>query len=220
VPGNGAGDGRLHARAANRRAREALLPALGAHVAALEEHVDRVGELSSRVAVALGLPEQEARTIGLAGRLHDIGKIGIPRAILDKPGALDEQEWAHVRRHTVIGERIVLGDPALADTAPLIRSSHERVDGNGYPDRLRGASIPLGSRIIAVCDAFDALTSDRVYRRAIGTRAALTELRRNGGSQFDASVVEALAGLSELNAATLRRHADGQPGEPAAALVA
>jgi HD-GYP domain-containing protein (c-di-GMP phosphodiesterase class II) len=103
----------------------------------------------------------------------------------------------------MIGERMVHSDPALADTAPLIRSSHERVDGNGYPDRLRGASIPLGSRIIAVCDAFDALTSDRVYRRAIGTRAALAELRRNGGSQFDASVVEALAALLGLNDAGL-----------------
>jgi HD-GYP domain-containing protein (c-di-GMP phosphodiesterase class II) len=163
-----------------------------------EEHVERVGELSARVAQALGLPEHETRRIGLAGRLHDIGKAAIPTAILGKPGPLDEREWRYMRQHTVIGEQMVLAAPALAETAPLIRSSHERVDGNGYPDRLRGDSIPLGSRIIAVCDAFDAMTTDRVYRPALGTRAALDELSRHAGSQFDPTVVTALSNLEGL----------------------
>jgi HD-GYP domain-containing protein (c-di-GMP phosphodiesterase class II) len=178
----------------------AALPQQDAHV---EEHVERVGDLSAAVAEALGLPERETRRIGLAGRLHDIGKAAIPSAILDKAGPLDEHEWQYMRQHTVIGERMVMASGTLAETAPLIRSSHERVDGNGYPDRLQGASIPLGSRIIAVCDAFDAMTSDRVYRRALGTRAALAELTNNAGSQFDPTVVEALSGLPSLRHGTV-----------------
>jgi HD-GYP domain-containing protein (c-di-GMP phosphodiesterase class II) len=178
---------------------DAALAAFGEQDAHVEEHVERVGELSARVARALGLPEHETRRIGLAGRLHDIGKAAIPTSILGKPGPLDEREWHHMRQHTVIGEQMVLSAPGLAEAAPLIRSSHERVDGTGYPDRLSGASIPLGSRIIAVCDAFDAMTTDRVYRAALGTCAALEELSRHAGSQFDPTVVAALSSLPGLS---------------------
>jgi HD-GYP domain-containing protein (c-di-GMP phosphodiesterase class II) len=173
-----------------------------AGAAHVQAHVERVGELSAAVARILGLSEHETRRIALAGRLHDIGKAAIPTAILGKPGPLDEHEWHYMRQHTVIGERMVLASATLAETAPLIRSSHERVDGNGYPDRLHGTSIPLGARIIAVCDAFDAMTSDRVYRQALGTRAALAELTRHAGSQFDPTVVEAFAKLPSLRHTT------------------
>jgi two-component system cell cycle response regulator len=131
--------------------------------------------------------------VRLAGRLHDVGKTAIPAAILDKPGPLDEPEWEFVRRHPLIGERIVLAAPALASTAELIRSSHERIDGHGYPEALAAADIPLGSRIIAVCDAFDAMTCDRSYRQAMSTDEAIEELRRNAGTQFDRAVVAAFA---------------------------
>jgi HD-GYP domain-containing protein (c-di-GMP phosphodiesterase class II) len=185
-------------RAPGQEPGDALVAAFPQQDAHVEEHVERVGELSAAVAEALGLPEHETRRIGLAGRLHDIGKAAIPTAILGKAGPLDDHEWRYMRQHTVIGERMVLTSATLAETAPLIRSSHERVDGTGYPDRLQGANIPLGSRIIAVCDAFDAMTTDRVYRSAVGPRAALAELVRHAGSQFDPTVVEALSKLPSL----------------------
>jgi two-component system, cell cycle response regulator len=126
----------------------------------------------------------------LAGRLHDIGKTAIPAAILDKPGPHDERQWTFMRRHPLIGERIVMAAPALASTAELIRSSHERIDGHGDPDGLAGEDIPIGSGIIAVCDAFDAMTSRRPYRPGMSDGEALEELRRHTGTQFDAAVVE------------------------------
>jgi HD-GYP domain-containing protein (c-di-GMP phosphodiesterase class II) len=126
-----------------------------------------------------------------AAQLHDVGKIAIPDAILRKPGPLDEQEWSFVRRHTIVGERILSAAPALAEVAALVRSSHERFDGTGYPDSLARDAIPLGSRIIAVCDAFDAMTSERPYRRAMAPADALAELTRCSGSQFDPRIVAA-----------------------------
>jgi two-component system, cell cycle response regulator len=184
---------------ASRQVTDALLAVFSEQCVFVDEHLDRVAELSEQVATALGLPEHETRRIGLAARLHDIGKTAIPGSILDKPGPLDDREWEYMRQHTLIGARIVLAAPALAETAPLIRSSHERVDGGGYPDRLAGPDIPLGSRIIAVCDAFDAMMTDRIYRPSIGIHAALAELERHAGSQFDPAVVEALANLPALH---------------------
>jgi HD-GYP domain-containing protein (c-di-GMP phosphodiesterase class II) len=115
----------------------------------------------------------------------------VPDAILDKPGPLDEEEWAFMRRHTLIGERILSEAPALVPVARLVRSSHERMDGGGYPDGLTGEEIPLGARIVAVCDAFEAMTVPRPYREAVEPEDALTELRRCAGTQFDPEVVEA-----------------------------
>jgi HD-GYP domain-containing protein (c-di-GMP phosphodiesterase class II) len=129
--------------------------------------------------------------VGHAAQLHDVGKIAIPDAILNKPGPLDEDEWRFMRRHTIIGERIVSGAPALSEAARLIRASHERFDGDGYPDGLRGEEIPIGSRVIAVCDAFDAMIADRPYRASLSPAAAMRELERCSGSQFDPVVVEA-----------------------------
>ena len=124
-------------------------------------------------------------------KLHDIGKMAVPDAILSKPGPLDGEEWDYVRQHTLIGERIVAAAPPLAPVARLVRSSHERWDGGGYPDGLRGDEIPLGARVVAVCDAFDAMTTQRPYREPVSEVAAEAELRRCAGTQFDPMVVEA-----------------------------
>jgi two-component system, cell cycle response regulator len=129
--------------------------------------------------------------VARATELHDVGKIAVPDAILDKPGALDPIEWSFMRRHPLIGERILLAAPALRPVARLVRSSHERWDGGGYPDGLRGDEIPLGARVVAVCDAFDAMTTERPYRQPITEDEALAELRRCAGTQFDPMVVEA-----------------------------
>jgi diguanylate cyclase (GGDEF)-like protein len=202
---------------ASREVTDALLQVIAEQNAPLDEHVERVSALCAAVAEALDRPEQEVSLIRLAAQLHDVGKTAIPAAILEKSGPLDEREWAFVHRHPIIGERIVLAAPALASTAPLIRSSHERVDGRGYPDQLAGEEIPLGSRIIAVCDAFDAMTTDRVYRRAMSVPAALAELERSAGSQFDAQIVAVSRGVisrskqADRVRATSHRHP--QPGK-------
>ena len=178
---------------ASRQVTDALLQVLTEQQVTLDDHVgriDRVSELAAALAIARGEPASEVARIQLAGRLHDIGKAAIPEAILDKPGPLSDREWEFMRRHPAIGERIVLAAPALANTAEIIRSTHERIDGHGYPDGLTGDSIPVGSRIIAVCNAFDAMTSERPYRPAMTADAAILELKRNAGTQFDAEIVE------------------------------
>jgi HD-GYP domain-containing protein (c-di-GMP phosphodiesterase class II) len=124
-----------------------------------------------------------------------VGKVAIPDAILDKPGPLDEAEWEFMRQHTVVGERILQAAPALQRVAVLVRSTHERMDGDGYPDGLAGPDIPLIARIVAVCDAFDAMTSDRSYRRAMSTEVAMAELDECSGAQFDPTVVDAIRHL-------------------------
>jgi two-component system cell cycle response regulator len=161
----------------------------------LDEHADGVGVLAVMLADRLGLTDAEQARIQLAARLHDIGKTAIPDSLLDKRGPLVDEEWAFIRRHTLIGERIVRAAPSLAPTADLIRSSHERVDGTGYPDRLSGDQIPIGSRIIAVCDAYDAMTTTRVYRAAMTPANALEEISREAGAQFDPEVARAFVEL-------------------------
>ncbi|MHB8691043.1 MAG: HD domain-containing phosphohydrolase [Solirubrobacteraceae bacterium] len=188
-------DERLYANKASRsstsrQVTDALLQVLTEQSASLDDHVERVSEFAAMLAIALDLPELEVQRIRLAAKLHDIGKTAIPAAILDKPAPLDEHEWAFMRRHPGIGARIVSAAPALAHTAALIHASHERIDGNGYPDGLAGDEIPLGSRIIAVCDAFEAMTSDRLYRPAVDIDAAFEELRRHANAQFDERIVE------------------------------
>jgi diguanylate cyclase (GGDEF)-like protein len=184
---------------ASRQVTDALLQVMSEQNVFFDEHVERVAALAGTVAEALGLPEHEVRRIGLAARLHDIGKTAIPAAILEKPGPLDEREWEFVRRHPLIGERIVLAAPALANTAPLIRSSHERLDGQGYPDGLKGSEIPVGSRIIAVCDAYDAMTSDRIYRPSITVDEALQRLKHQAGTHFDATIVDTFCSAISLH---------------------
>jgi diguanylate cyclase (GGDEF)-like protein len=176
---------------AGRQTTDVLLSALAERNEDLGNHVHDVRDLCDAVADQLDLwPEVKAPLLQAAS-LHDVGKVAIPDTILDKPGPLSEEEWEFMRRHTIIGERILSAAPALADAAALVRSSHERWDGWGYPDGLAEDAIPLGARIIAVCDAFDAMVSPRPYRTPISETEALRELIRCSGSQFDPAVVDA-----------------------------
>jgi diguanylate cyclase (GGDEF)-like protein len=175
---------------ARRQSTDVLLQVLTERGADLEQHLTGVARLAHLTARELGLGDQDVLAVRLAAELHDVGKTAIPEAILSKPGPLDDDEWDFMRTHTLIGERIILAAPSLAHAAPVVRASHERVDGTGYPDRLRGDEIPLGARIVAVCDAFDAMVSDRPYRNAMSVAEACVELRRSAGSQFDQQVVE------------------------------
>jgi HD-GYP domain-containing protein (c-di-GMP phosphodiesterase class II) len=147
--------------------------------------------LARGVARRLGLAPDEREVVARAAELHDIGKMAIPESILEKREPLSDSEWALNRRHTIIGERILAAAPALERSARLVRSSHERIDGRGYPDGLEATDIPLGSRIILVADAFDAMRSERSYGRALSEGDALAELRRCAGTQFDTAVVAA-----------------------------
>ena len=180
--------GRISALA---QSKSVLLRAVGEWDAELSAHGEAVARLAAGTARELGLDDEDIERIATAAELHDIGKIAIPRALLHKPGKLDDAEWEFLRRHTLIGERIVAGAPALVGVSKLIRSSHERWDGRGYPDALAGDAIPLGSQIVFVCDAFSAMTSDRPYAPARTEADAIAELRRNAGSQFSPAVVEA-----------------------------
>ena len=180
---------------AGRQTTDVLLRVLAERNPELALHLDDVTQLCDAVGRRMGLPEDERIALVQAASLHDIGKAAIPDAILEKPAELSEEEWEFMRGHTVVGERILSSAPALCDAAKIVRSSHERYNGTGYPDRLAGAEIPLGARIVAVCDAYDAMTSDRPYRAAMSSSAALAELRRCAGSQFDPAVVEAFASV-------------------------
>jgi two-component system, cell cycle response regulator len=157
------------------------------------------------------------RLLRRAAELHDVGKVAIPDAILTKAGALDDAEWALMREHTAIGERILSAAPALSAVAGIVRSAHERIDGAGYPDRLAGDAIPLEARIVFVCDAFDAMTSARPYDAARTPAAAIAELRRGAGTQFDARVVEAFAAELAEGSAALTRSAPSRSSAPAPA---
>ena len=166
-------------------------------------HSERVAKLGEEVATALGLDRRSAETIGLAGLLHDIGKIGVPDAILQKPGILSDTERAVMMGHAALGASIISGaeSTALQALVPLVRHHHEWVDGRGYPDGLAGDEIPLGAAILAVADAFDTIVTDRPYRAGRPVTDGLAELRRGAGSQFRTDVVEALAGLDWVQSA-------------------
>jgi len=177
---------------AGRQATDALVRVLAERNPDLGDHMSGVTSLCTGVADQLGLADEERRTLLQAAELRDIGKAAIPDAILHKPGPLDDEELAFMRQHTIIGERILGAAPALSGSAKLVRWSHERADGSGYPDGLSGDEIPMGARIIAVCDCYDAMISSRAYRAApMSHEGAVAELRRCAGSQFDARVVNA-----------------------------
>lgn len=182
---------------AGRQSTDVLLRILSERSPALGVHLDEVTTLCDIVAQRLGLPEEDRAPLLQAASLHDVGKAAIPDEILDKPGPLDDEETAFMRRHTLIGERILSAAPALVRAARLVRFSHERFDGTGYPDRLAGDEIPLGSSIIAVCDAYDAMVSERPYQRPRSPEQARAELRRCAGAQFDPDVVEAFCAVLE-----------------------
>jgi len=169
-------------------------PHLGAHGAA-------VAEIATRAARGLGMNDSERTAIRRAAELHDIGKIAIPDSILQKPGPLSAEEWDFMRQHTILGERILSAAPSLAALGKVVRATHERWDGGGYPDGLAGEEIPLAARIIFAADAYDAITSERPYARQRTPEEAIAELRRCSGSCFDPEVVEAVVeAATELRA--------------------
>jgi diguanylate cyclase (GGDEF)-like protein len=188
-----------HGRSSGAREQlsDVLVRAMRAKHPYLEGHASEVGQLSAAVARRLGVRGEELDEIARAAELHDVGKVGIPDALLDKQGPLTADEWDFMHQHTILGERILNAAPALRPVARIVRSTHERWDGGGYPDGLRGEEIPLAARIVAVSDAYDAMTSDRSYRPALSREDALRELRAASGTQFDPAVVAAC--LEELD---------------------
>jgi putative two-component system response regulator len=187
------------------RLRQALIRMDAAHkaVAALanaveakdpntEQHCQRLANLAARLGAQAGLDGIDLEAVAYGALLHDVGKIGVPEAILTKPTPLDIDEWEIMRRHPEIGERICEPLAAAGTFTPIVRHHHERWDGRGYPDGLRGEAIPLGARIVGLVDAFDAMTHDRPYRRALPTPVAINELWRESGSQFDRALVPLL----------------------------
>jgi HD-GYP domain-containing protein (c-di-GMP phosphodiesterase class II) len=159
-------------------------------------HTEDVVGLTVRVAERMQLDEDTCRAAEMGALLHDIGKIAVPDEIINKPGPLDDEEWAIMKTHTVEGERMLkqVGG-LLADVGLVVRASHERWDGGGYPDGLAGEQIPVAARIVSACDAFNAMTTDRSYRKALPLATAVGELERCAGTQFDPAVVEALVAL-------------------------
>jgi len=154
------------------------------------DHVVRTGELAMRVGERFRMSTSDLRDLGLAAMLHDVGKVNVPDEILKKPARLTAEEYEVMKLHPVDGEAMLASEPALAAAARIVRSHHERFDGAGYPDGMVGREIPLPSRIIAVCDALDAMTHDRQYRRAMPLNMAFAVLREHSGSQWDEQVVE------------------------------
>ncbi len=190
-------DQRLYAQKQRKRlsagsqSHDVLLRALYEREPQLHDHVRDVAGLAEATGRRLGLGPDELDDLARAAELHDIGKIAIPDAILRKPGPLEEDERRFIEKHTIIGERIVSAAPALLRVSRIVRSTHERWDGAGYPDGLEGEQIPLGGRIIAVCDTYCSMIDERPYGRAVGHERALEELRRCAGTQFDPAVVGA-----------------------------
>ncbi|HUU54243.1 MAG TPA: HD domain-containing phosphohydrolase [Armatimonadota bacterium] len=208
-----------------RSARRTFLGAINSLSSALEAkddstrgHSERVSRIASEIARAIDARPEDVRRIRLGGRLHDIGKIGVRESVLLKPGKLTEEEWRQVQVHPVIGERIL--GPILLDsqTVRMVRHHHERYGGGGYPDRLVGSSIPLGSRVLAVADAFDALTSDRPYRRRLSPEGALAVLRDGAGQQWQPTLVEALGQRLDLIRPIVWRGSDREHRETGEAL--
>jgi HD-GYP domain-containing protein (c-di-GMP phosphodiesterase class II) len=183
----------------------ALLDLLEETAPEVAAHVDRTARLARLVGLELGVREAVLQLVVQTARLHDIGKLAVPPWILEKAEPLSESERAVVRRLPVIGQRILERRPALSALGSLVRSVHERWDGTGFPDGLRGAAIPLPSRVVAVCDAFDAMTTARPHSAPVPVARAIEELRRCAGTQFDPDAARALAEL-------LERHIDRRVG--------
>src|SRR6266568_694117 len=187
-----------------RQQEESYVATIGALAATLdakdrytEEHSRATAELAVNVGKRLHLPADQLRLLEYGALLHDIGKIGIPGYILQKPGALTPEEFAIMREHPVIGERILASVPFLAPLGPIVRAEHERWNGTGYPDGLKGEEIPIEARIIHACDAFHAMASDRSYRKALPLDEIVAEFRKETGQQFDPRVADVLLELIE-----------------------
>jgi putative nucleotidyltransferase with HDIG domain len=184
-----------HEERAQRLYRETLASlsnALEAKDAVTSQHTEEVVRLAVAVASELDLDLESVRSIELGAVLHDIGKVRVPESILNKPGPLDEEEWAVMKTHPEVGEHILRPIQSLQSILPIVRHHHERWDGGGYPDRLSGRAIPLGARIVSVCDAYRAMTEDRPYRDALSEEEARAQLEKGADSQFDSECVAAL----------------------------
>jgi HD-GYP domain-containing protein (c-di-GMP phosphodiesterase class II) len=182
-----------------------LAEALDIRDAGTVGHSQTVGRYAEKTAIKLGLSDDLVERIRLAGVLHDVGKIGVSDRVIAKPGPLDADEWREMRTHPEIGARL-LAHPEFDDLRTWVHSHHERPDGRGYPLGLSGDAIPLEARILAVADAYEAMTADRAYRSAMGEDAARAELEAGAGTQFDARVVRAfLAALQAGGSSALRR---------------
>ena len=168
------------------------------------QHTQDVVELTVAVADHLRVDEETRRAAEFGALLHDVGKVAIPNEIINKPGPLDDEEWAIMKTHTVEGQRMLerVGG-LLARVGLVVRASHERFDGGGYPDGLAGDAIPLAARIVSACDAYNAMTTDRSYRKALTAGVAIAELRANSGTQFDPAVVEALIDVAQTGSPVL-----------------
>ncbi len=187
----------------------ALANAMDARDTYTADHSQRLAAWAEATARELGCSDEEIEAVRWGALLHDIGKLGVPDHILQKPGPLDEEEWAIMRQHPEIGARIVAPVRRLAHVAPIIRHHQEHWDGTGYPDGLRGEAIPLGARVLAVVDAYGAMIDDRVYRKARTHAEAVAELRRCAGTQFDPQVVEAFLRVLERGAQPVAEAPDG-----------
>jgi len=174
---------------------EALVSALEARDPYTQAHAGRIRDVAVALSMAVKVSAEERRAVRLGAILHDVGKIGISDSILLKPGPLSDQEWAAMKTHPQIGERMLQGIDFLSQALPIIRHHHERWDGRGYPDGLDGEEIPIGARIVAVCDAFDAMTTDRPYRQAMSLEVACAELTSESGKQFDPRCVSLLVDI-------------------------
>jgi two-component system cell cycle response regulator len=183
----------MRAGSARSQTRGVLLRAMQEREPGLERHLDGVARLAAAFGPALGLEAEDLDVLVRAAELHDIGKIAIPDEILHKPDSLSPEEWALMRKHTLVGQRVLDAAPALGPVAALVRSTHERWDGDGYPDGLAGRDIPQGSRVIHICDAYNAMTEGRPYRSAVSSDQALAELRQEAGAQFDPELVRTFA---------------------------
>ena len=168
-------------------------------------HSTRIGETAVRVAVALGMDEDDQRDVEIACTLHDIGKIGVPDRILRKSGKLGEDEWAEMRRHPEYGWAILRLFPGLAEVSLYVLHHHERWDGSGYPGSLAGAQIPLGARVVAIVDAWDAMVSPRAYKPEIVAAEALRRLRQDAGSHFDPEIAESFCQMIEAESRSVGR---------------
>jgi putative two-component system response regulator len=173
----------------------ALAAAVEAQDSYTERHLQRMANLSERLARAAGLDPDQVVAVRYGSILHDVGKIGVGEAILRKPGPLTEEEWIKVREHPAVGARIVQSMHLAQRVAPIVRGHHERWDGKGYPDGLQGEEIPIGARIIALVDAYDAMSTDRPYRAALPPEAVRAELEKNAGKQFDPDLTALLLRL-------------------------
>jgi two-component system, cell cycle response regulator len=190
-------DERLYAqkhlrRVGSDRTMRSLIDALLEREPGLQLQAEGVPILAIETGRMLGLRPDQLEELSRSAELHDLGKLAVPEEILNKPGPLDEGEWEFIHQHTIVGERILRASVALRNVAAIVRSTHERWDGTGYPDGLAGDDIPLASRIIAACDAYSAMTSPRPYRDALLPEMALAELERGAGTQFDPEVVRVL----------------------------